>query len=633
MTTFEPEKMNISQLEELIKYHNQLYWDANAPEISDADYDRLLEALKKLAPNHELVNAVHSVTVESSGKVRHTEPMLSLDKAYSLEALLEWANKYARSPGELLLVEPKYDGISAGFDGKILSTRGDGETGENISGKLPLIELEAPGYTGKVDRPARGEIIIRNDDFKNLYSTIRKKGGGTYKNSRNAVAGIMGLKDISEMLVQKAKLTLVDYRLISIKVPLEDLARRWENLKAELAELPYPMDGIVLKFADEEFRKSLGSTSHHPRGEIAYKFTNLKCQTTLTGIEWSFGKNCLTPVAQLEPVDLSGITIKRASLHNAQNIEEMQIMIGDTVTVERAGDVIPYISDCSPGLFRSSPWITGCPSCGTKLVRRGPELCCPNRDCPETILFNLLAAVRNFGIERLGEPTLRKLMEKFHITKLHEILTLTASDLMQIEGFKERSAGNLANEIAKRKQAPEANIIAALNIPNVGINIAALLLENYSISQLRTLDETTLAAIPGIGPERASAITETFTTEKEDIDRLLAVTTPLRQQAVSGDMPTICFTGKMPEKRSFYENLARERNLRPVDAVSSTLTFLVAADPASGSSKLKAAARFNVTILSLDEFLSGTPQPETVQKDAKTEPEDFSAAWDRGELF
>ena len=633
MTTLEPEKMNISQLEELIKYHDQRYWDANAPEISDADYDRLIEALRKLDPSHELVNTVHAVTVESSGKVRHTEPMLSLDKAYSLEALLEWADKYARSPREMLLVEPKYDGISAGFDGTVLSTRGDGETGENISGKLPLIELEAPGYTGKVDRPARGEIIIRNDDFKNLYSSIRKKGGGTYKNSRNAVAGIMGLKDISEMLAQNAKLTLVDYRLISIKVPLEDLARRWESLKAELAELPYPMDGIVLKFADEEFRKSLGSTAHHPRGEIAYKFTNLKCQTTLIGIEWSFGKNCLTPVAQLEPVDLSGITIKRASLHNAQNIEDMQIMIGDTVTVERAGDVIPYISDSSPGLFRSSPWITACPSCGTELVRRGPELCCSNKDCPETVLFNLLAAVRNFGIERLGEPTLRKLMEKFHISKLHEVLTLTASDLMQIDGFKERSAGNLANEIAKRKQAPEANIIAALNIPNVGINIAALLLENYSISQLRTLDENTLAAIPGIGPERARAIVETFTAEKEDIDRLLAITTPLRQQAVSGDVPTICFTGKMPEKRSFYEALARERGMRPVDTVSSTLTFLVAADPASGSSKLKAASRFNVTILSLDEFLSGTPQPETAQEDAKTEPEDFSAAWDRGELF
>ncbi|MBR7107788.1 MAG: hypothetical protein IKC89_05175 [Lentisphaeria bacterium] len=629
MTAFEPEKMTISQLEEQIKYHDQRYWDANAPEISDADYDRLVEALRKLDPGHELVNLVHAVTVESSGKVRHAEPMLSLDKAYSLEAVLEWANKYARSPREILLVEPKYDGISAGFDGTILATRGDGDTGENISDKLPLIELEAPGYTGKVDRPARGEIIIRNDDFKNLYSSITKKGGGTYKNSRNAVAGIMGLKDISGMLIQKAKLTLVDYRLISTQVTLEELPRRWEELKLELAELPYPMDGIVLKFADEEFRRSLGSTAHHPRGEIAYKFTNLKCRTTLVGIEWSFGKNCLTPVAQLEPVDLSGITIKRASLHNAQNIEDMQIMIGDTVTVERAGDVIPYISASSPGLFRSSPWITKCPSCGTALSRRGPELCCTNRDCPETVLFNLLAAVRNFGIERLGEPTLRKLMEKFHITKLHEILTLTADDLMQIEGFKERSAGNLAREISKSRQAPEANIIAALNIPNVGINIAALLLENYSISELRALDEDTLSAIPGIGPERAGAIVESFASGGEDIDRLLAVTTPLRQQNSSGDAPTICFTGKMPEKRSFYENLAKSRGMRPVDTVSSTLSYLVAADPASGSSKLKAAAKFNVTILSLDEFLSG----ETPELPPEEKPEEPNAAWERGELF
>ena len=633
MSKIKPENLSAAQLAELISYHDKLYWESNTPEISDQEYDQLLEALRKLDPEHFLVTRVNAVTVESSGKVHHKVPMLSLDKAYSIGELLDWAKKYARSPRELLLVEPKYDGISASFDGKVLSTRGDGETGENISDKLPLIELEAPGYTGSVDRPARGEIIIRNDDFVNIYSHIQKKGGGTYKNSRNAVAGIMGLKDIFEMQMQGAKLTLVDYNLISRSVELCDLESEWEKLKNSLADLPYPMDGIVLKIADKAYRDSLGATAHHPRGEIAYKFTNSSAVTTLVGVEWSFGKNCLTPVAQLAPVDLSGITIKRASLHNAQNLEDMQIMIGDTVTVERAGDVIPYISASIPGKERTSPWIENCPACQTALVRRGPELCCPNRDCPETILFNLLAAVRNFGIERLGEPTLRKLMEKFHITKLHEILTLTASDLMQIEGFKERSAGNLANEIAKRKQAPEANIIAALNIPNVGLNIAALLLENYSISQLRTLDETTLAAIPGIGPERASAITETFTTEKEDIDRLLAVTTPLRQQAVSGDMPTICFTGKMPEKRSFYENLARERNLRPVDTVSSTLTFLVAADPASGSSKLKAAARFNVTILSLDEFLSQTPPPGTAQEDTPDNQEDFSAAWDRGELF
>ena len=586
MSKIKPENLSAAQLAELISYHDKLYWESNTPEISDQEYDQLLEALRKLDPEHFLVTRVNAVTVESSGKVHHKVPMLSLDKAYSIGELLDWAKKYARSPRELLLVEPKYDGISASFDGKVLSTRGDGETGENISDKLPLIELEAPGYTGNVDRPARGEIIIRNDDFINIYSHIQKKGGGTYKNSRNAVAGIMGLKDISEMQMQGAKLTLVDYNLISKSVELSELESEWENLKNSLAELPYPMDGIVLKIADKAYRDSLGATAHHPRGEIAYKFTNSSAVTTLTGVEWSFGKNCLTPVAQLAPVDLSGITIKRASLHNAQNLEDMQIMIGDTVTVERAGDVIPYISASLPGKERTSPWIENCPACQTALIRRGPELCCPNPDCPETLLCNLLASVRSFGIERLGEPTLRKLMEKFHLRYLHEILRLTAADLLQVEGFQQRSADNLASELKRSLNTTEANIIAALNIPNVGMNIAALLLEKHSLAELRTLDAETLANIPGIGPERAGAIVAAFVNKAEELDKLLSIVSCRTMEQTGTDLPTICFTGKMPEKRSFYEKLARERNLRPVDSVTSSLSILVAADISGNSSKL-----------------------------------------------
>ena len=631
MDNLDPTTLDAGQLAELISYHDKLYWQNNTPEISDQEYDRLVEALRKLVPDHPLVTRINAVSVDSSGKVRHKTPMLSLDKAYSLEELLEWANKYARSKEELLLVEPKYDGISASFDGTILSTRGDGETGENISGKLPLIELESPNYTGKVNRPARGEIIIRNDDFAAIYSHIQKKGGGTYKNSRNAVAGIMGLKDISEMLYQGAKLTLVDYTLISKSVKLCDLKEQWEDLKASLADLPYPMDGIVLKIADQSYRDSLGATAHHPRGEIAYKFTNSSAVTTLIGIEWSFGKNCLTPVAQLNPVDLSGITIKRASLHNAQNLEDMQIMIGDTVTVERAGDVIPYISACVPGAERRSPWISNCPACDAELVRRGPELCCSNPECPETLLCNLLASVRNFGIERLGEPTLRKLMESFNIRALHELLTLTAADLLKLEGFQQRSAANLANELAKSRDTTEANIIAALNIPNVGINIAALLLEKYSLAELRRLDAETLAAIPGIGPERASAIVATFERKQPELDQLLAIVNCRQPDRSDADLPTICFTGKMPEKRSFYEKLARERNLRPVDSVNASLSILVAADISGSSSKLTAARKHNVKILSLEEFLSQTPE-NPAENEEKNEP-DFSEAWQRGELF
>lgn len=628
MLKIKPENLNAVQLAELISYHDKLYWENNSPEISDQEYDQLVEALRKLDPEHFLVNRVNAVAVESSGKVHHKIPMLSLDKAYSIGELLDWAKKYARSPRELLLVEPKYDGISASFDGKVLSTRGDGETGENISDKLPLIELEAPGYTGSVDRPARGEIIIRNDDFVNIYSHIQKKGGGTYKNSRNAVAGIMGLKDIFEMQMQGAKLTLVDYNLISKSVELCDLESEWEKLKNSLADLPYPMDGIVLKIADKSYRDSLGSTAHHPRGEIAYKFTNSSAVTTLVGVEWSFGKNCLTPVAQLAPVDLSGITIKRASLHNAQNLEDMQIMIGDTVTVERAGDVIPYISASIPGKERTSPWIENCPACQTALIRRGPELCCPNPDCPETLLCNLLASVRSFGIERLGEPTLRKLMEKFHLRYLHEILRLTAADLLQVEGFQQRSADNLAAELERTLNTTEANIIAALNIPNVGMNIAALLLEKHSLAELRTSDAETLANIPGIGPERAGAIVAAFINKAEELDKLLSIVNCKAPEKADTDLPTICFTGKMPEKRSFYEKLARERNLRPVDSVNSSLSILVAADISGNSSKLVSARKHGVKILSLEEFLRETPHAAAEEK-----TDDLSEAWQRGELF
>ena len=274
--------------------------------------------------------------------------MLSLNKAYSIEEVMEWARKNCRE-NETLLIQPKYDGISANYDGSVLATRGDGENGENISGKLPLIELETSGYTGFLDRPVRGEIVIRDDDFENLYSHITKKGGGHYKNSRNAVAGIMGLKDISDMLRQGAKLTLVDYNMICYRVPVNDLEKKWPGIVAEIENLLYPMDGIVVKIADEEYSESLGNTAHHPRGQIAFKFVGIRRQSKLLDVKWSFGKNCLTPVAEIEPVDIGGITIKHATLHNIQNIIDRGIQIGDTITVERAGDVIPYIVDSTPG--------------------------------------------------------------------------------------------------------------------------------------------------------------------------------------------------------------------------------------------------------------------------------------------
>jgi len=340
----EKNKHTEEELIALIEKHNTLYWKNGTPEISDTEYDILLRKLEAINPDHPILQKVHTPAVVTSGKVKHKTPMLSLDKAYSLEELLTWAAKYARNDNEQFLIQPKYDGISANFADGVLATRGDGELGENISDKIELIELETEGYKGPLDRPIRGEIIIRNDDFKNLYSKIKRKDGKHYKNSRNAVAGIMGLKDITQMVQQNAKLTLIDYDMVSYSVKFANFAEKWTDILQKIKSLPYPMDGLVIKLADKEYGDSLGMTAHHPRSQIAFKFSGVRKETKLLDVEWSFGKNCLTPVALLEPVEIGGVTIKHATLHNIQNIIDRDVHIGDTVTVERAGDVIPELN-------------------------------------------------------------------------------------------------------------------------------------------------------------------------------------------------------------------------------------------------------------------------------------------------
>lgn len=608
--------MSLQELVQLIEYHNQRYWELGEPEISDDDYDRLMVELRSRDPNHPLLHWVGTQrTASAGGKVKLAKPMLSLDKAYSLEEVVEWAQKYIRSKDELLLAQPKYDGISANFDGTILATRGDGEIGEDISDKLPLIELEAPNYTGQLNRPARGEIVIRKDDFANLYSHIYKKGGGVYKNSRNAVAGIMGLKDISDMIRQHAKLTLADYSLVSFKIKFSELSGRFAEIIETVEALPYPTDGVVFKLADTAYSESLGATSHHPRGQIAFKFSGIRRKTKLLAVEWSFGKNALTPVAELEPVEIGGVTIKRATLHNAQNIIDMDIQIHDEVTVERAGDVIPYIVSREPGGERINAMITNCPGCGSTLVRRGPELCCVNPECFETNLQKLTAAVKNFGIEQLGEPTIRKMMLSLGVKKLSDIFKLTQNQLLKLDNFAEKSAANLYREIDTAKHVADYQFLAALNIPNIGLDIAKILLKHFKLEELSTLSEDELLNVPGIGEKRAKAIVEVLHSEAQEINDLLAtVEVSKTAQNSSTTRPTICFTGKMPEKRSFYENLAAEHGYEAVDSVSQSLSLLVTADISSNSSKTGKAKKLGIPIVELQDFLRQLSESRTVKE-------------------
>lgn len=518
------EEMLIAKIREC----NRRYWEEEASgDLADEEYDALMEALRKRNPSHPLLSEVHAPKVSGTGaKVHHARPMLSLDKAYSLDDLMSWAEKYRRSEEELFLVQPKYDGISAIWNGTILATRGDGYDGEDISNKTPLIEVETVGFRGPlsaVPHAVRGEIVIREDDFRTVYASILNRNGKPYRNPRNAVAGMMGLKEIGPMLEQGAKLTFVDYNLFSETVKYSELRSRWEALCRTLSALPYPMDGIVVKLADEAYSDSLGSTAHHPRGQMAFKFTNRRHVSKLVNVVWSFGKNCLTPVAEFEPVEIGGTTIRNASLHNLQNILDRDIQIGDYVEVERAGDVIPYIAAVTPGPERRSCVISKCPSCGHDLVVELPELRCVNPDCEETIVQRLLAAVRILGIDGIGESNVRRMVRNLGIRHLSRMFELGVLDWRQLDGIGDTAAKKLYRQIQAARRTPDWKLLTALNIKGIGPNIAKLLLEKISFGELRSATVESLSEIGGIGPERAGMLKKELERQADSIDELLSI--------------------------------------------------------------------------------------------------------------
>lgn len=594
------------ELEELIKKNDNSYWFGNEV-ISDEKYDQYVEELRALDPNNELINRINGQSVLSIGKVNHDIPMLSLDKIYEMKELFDWIEKKSRTEDEWFLIQPKYDGISAHFEKNILSTRGNGFVGENISNKIPIINIET--NTENLNN-LLGEILIRKDDFENIFSKIVSPSTKKcYKNPRNATAGIMGTDDITFFKEQGAKLTLVDYNLISFRVKKSDFINSWEDIVEQIIKLPYPMDGIVIKIEDKEYGESLGVTAHHPRNAVAFKFSNPQKETIIEDIEWSFGKNCLTPVAILKPIDINGITIKRASLSNYENVCKLKLMIGDRVIVERAGDVIPYIYAVihnNNQNERKSPFIDNCPCCGYKLDIMLPELVCPNDNCIEKNIRKLFFSIKTIGIERIGIPTIKKLVDNLNVKNLIDFMNLKFIDLVNI-GFGEKTASNIIEEIEKHRVIESYQFLTALNIQDFGTEVAKLLLNEYDFDTILNNEQNDLfISVKGIGNITSNKIVEYIINNKEYINELkkcFTITTASNNKDKTTEQ-TVCFTGAMDQPRKFYENIAKDKGIIPTSNVNSNLTYLVVADINSNSNKMIKAKKYGIKIISIDDFLN-----------------------------
>ena len=588
------------QLVTEIHRHDFLYWKKSDPEISDIEYDNLKNRLRGLDPSHPIINSQHAPEVNSEGKVKFKKKRRGLDKVYSYQELIKYLVKIGCKDTTEILIEPKYDGWSIVIDNGYMMTKGDGECGDNISSKLPVIMVETGDKLVESNTIVNleGEVLIKKSKFaENNYG---------YKNTRNAISGILNRETID--LSQKGFLTLVDYDQWKDTKRFKDITEEWVKNKVEtVMKSDYPTDGLVFKIYDPALREKIGSNDTFNLWEIALKHVNAKTQTKLIGVNWSSGKRCKTPVGILEPVELSGITISNVSLHNFKNIIDRDIHNGDTLIIERAGDVIPYCSGVIPGEVRTPITIPYC-NCGQKCIYVEPDIVCPDKDCLESLVVMIYDSIRRIGINEVGKPTVTKLVSQLGVRNLAHIFDLTISDIKQLEGFADTSAGNMWEEIQRVKKEPlwDYQILSSLNLEGLGDTLMKTILEKYTINEIyQNLNESIFNGIQGWGPERKPLFISGMK-EHETIVRHLVNILTVKESKTSDtndSKTTVCFTEKMEHPRTYYEKLAITKGFLPTGSVTKDLGFLVTGDINSTKGKSKKAKQLGINIITVEDFL------------------------------
>lgn len=657
----------INELREQIHHHNHRYHVLDAPEISDAEYDALMRELKELeAANPELITPdsptqrVGGAPLEGFETARHLQPMLSLDSSAREEDVRAFDLRLRRAvathaPGTPVVysLEPKIDGLSVELvyeDGLLTRavTRGDGEQGEIITANVRTIRA-VPLRLREGARPVppllavRGEIFLPIDSFDDVNAELLNQGKQPFANPRNAAAG--SVRQLDPSLTASRPLTLYCYDMLAgpeLATQTELLAALadWglpvnpDNARTEDVEgildyfqkmvdgrddLWYEVDGVVVKLEDLAAREVLGSTAHHPRWAYAVKFQPRKEISEILSIVPSVGRTgVVTPIAMLRPVNIGGVTVSRANLHNIDDIIRKDIREGDTVRVERAGDVIPQVVEVvETGADRGAPFAlpTHCPSCATELIRRGPYTVCPNAlECPAQLIGRLThyASRGGLDIEGLGERTVRQLVERELVARLPDLYDLTPEQIEPLDGFAELSARKLHDAIQASRTPELARFLYGLGIPEVGAAVARTLAAEFgSFGRLREATVEELMAVDGIGEVMAVQIHGFFNEphNAEVIDALLTRVTPQEVERAAPGAPsvfdglTFVFTGSLERMtRQEAEALVQRLGGRASGSVSRKTAYLVAGG--SAGSKLTRAEELGVPVLSEEEFLA-----------------------------
>ena len=662
-----PISEEVAALRAEIQEHEIAYYLDDAPTISDAEFDAKMRRLRELEEAHPELYSASSPTQRVGGLVadgfeatEHTAPMLSLDSSPDRAPFDAFDQRMRRELGEHEVrysLEPKIDGLSIElvYENGELSravTRGDGVVGENITSNVRTIRgVPLTLRTNTTPAPEllaiRGEIFMNLADFRALNDALAAEEKPTFVNPRNAAAGSVRQLDPAVSASRKLRIycfdILVGHEGFETQHDMLNAMASWglptdprthpnatsadeawsylKELEAQRAELPYEIDGVVVKLENLHDRDELGFTSHHPRWAYALKFPPMRSTTRVVGVELGVGRTgVIAPVALLEPVFLGGVTVARASLHNFDEIALKDIRVGDEVVIERAGDVIPYIphrTEAQPGGERGEP-ITPpatCPSCGEPTSLHGMYVVCTNRyRCPAQVAsqithFGSRAALDIMG---LGESTVAALLEAKLVTKLSDILTLTVDDAKTLPGFAQRSAEKLVNEIQAKKHTTLVRLLIGISIPDVGPSVARDLAHAFgTLEKLQAATVEELLAVQGIG-ELTSQRIHDFFRQHETTDllhELLAsgLTAEPEQSTADADGvfagKTVVLTGALQHfTRSAAGKIIEGAGGRITSSVSKATDLLVYGERAG--SKLAAAERHDVERWDEEQFVA-----------------------------
>jgi len=644
----------IEDLREQVRYHNRRYHIEDAPEVSDAEYDALVNELESLEAEHpELVTPdsptqrVGGEPLEGFEEIRHAVPMLSLANARRSEDLREWDVRVRRLLGEdeepRYVTELKIDGLAVSLryeDGRLVrgATRGNGTVGEDVSAQLRTIR-SVPNRLGD-DPPAvlepRGEAYITLAEFEKLNEGLEAEGKKTFANPRNLAAG--SIRQLDPKVTARRPLTILLYgvgeggevfeshsgMLAALKAyglrvnpytvhdDIESVVAECERWAGERQSVGYQIDGVVVKVDSREQQLALGSVAKSPRWAIAYKFEPLAGRTKLLDIIINVGRTgALTPQAVLEPVNVGGVTISKATLHNEDYVKEKGILVGDTVVIERAGDVIPQVvkavAEDRDGSERKFTMPTHCPVCGEPVSRPEGEAVtrCVNARCPAQALEHIIhwASKSAMDIDGLGEKLATRLFDLGLIKDAADVYRLEAEQLVPLEGFGEKSAENLIRAIEKSKEQPFSRVLYALGNRHVGAVTAELIASRFSGKNL--LNGATaegFAEIKGVGGVVARAVVEYFGLEdNQDLVKRL-MDTGLDFERETG-RPTegplagkrVVITGTLERPRSFYVEQLEAAGGTFTSSVSKNTDYVLAGEDAG--SKLERARELEIPVL------------------------------------